>query len=251
MAGQEHPENLRDGFFQMLGDDQVFVRMFDHLPAVYFFIKDAQGRFIYVNAALCRVLGVSERQVIGKTDDDFFSPELADAYRAEDREVMNAGRTIADHVWLVPDQNGALRWFVSTKTPLNDRQGAAIGVAGAMQDVAHTGAVLGPYEQMSDVVRFISERYAEKITVQQLAELAHLSTSQFNRRFTKLFQMTPARYLTRIRINAACSLLTRTDEDLASIAEQCGFHDASHFVKQFKSLMSMTPGEYRLQESPA
>lgn len=235
----------RQAFFDRLGSEQVFVQLYDHLPAVYFFIKDAQGRFIYVNQALKKLLGKRDAQIIGKTDDDFFSPELADAYRAEDREVMAGGKTIADRVWLVPDAQGALNWFVSTKTPLKDRDGYAIGVAGAMQDVQMTGAVLGPYEQMSDVVRYIAEHYAQKITVDELAELAHLSASQFTRQFNKLFQMTPGRYLTRIRINAACSLLTRTDLDLSAIAERCGFHDASHFVKQFKKQMKMTPGAYR------
>jgi PAS domain S-box-containing protein len=242
---QANPDAIRDRFFEQLGNEQVFVRLYDHLPAVYFFVKDADGRFIYVNAALRKVLGVSEREIIGKTDDDFFAPELCDAYRAEDREVMNAGRTIADRVWLVPDRRGALRWFVSTKTPLVDRRGGVIGIAGAMQDVENTGAVLGPYQRMSDVVRFIGEHYDRKISVAQLADLAHLSPSQFNRQFTKLFSMTPARYIMRVRINASCSLLTRTDQDLTSIALRCGFHDASHFVKQFKSLIGMTPGEYR------
>ncbi|MEM9108489.1 MAG: AraC family transcriptional regulator [Planctomycetota bacterium] len=241
----DQTDELREAFFGRLADEQVLVHLFDHLPAVYFFIKDAEGRFMYVNRALQQVLGQDDTRIIGRTDDDFFSPELADAYRAEDREVMAAGKTIADRVWLVPDANGALYWFISTKTPLKDEDGIAIGVAGAMQDVQKTGAVLGPYEQMSDVVRFVAEHYADKITVEQLAELAHLSTSQFTRQFNKLFQMTPARYVTRIRINAACSLLTRTDDDLTSIGLSCGFHDASHFVKQFKKQMGQTPGEYR------
>ncbi|MEM6504517.1 MAG: AraC family transcriptional regulator [Planctomycetota bacterium] len=241
----DSPEKLPDAFFNRLADEQVLVQIFDYLPAVYFFIKDDQGRFMYVNRALQQVLGLDNARIIGRTDDDFFSPELADAYRAEDQEVMAGGKTIADRVWLVPDASGTLNWFVSTKTPLIDHEGRAIGVAGAMQDVQKTGAVLGPYEQMSEVVRFVAEHYAEKITVEQLAELAHLSASQFTRQFNKLFQMTPARYLTRIRINAACSLLTRTDDDLSSIALSCGFHDASHFVKQFKKQMGQTPGEYR------
>ena len=236
---------LRQAFFKRLGDDQVLVRLFDHLPAVYFFIKDAEGRFMYVNETMKKVLGQSDAGIIGKTDDEFFSPELADAYRAEDREVMAGGKTIADRVWLVPDTSGALNWFVSTKSPLKDRSGKAIGIAGAMQDVQKTGAVLGPYEQMSDVVRYVAEHYAEKITVDELADFAHLSPSQFTRQFNRLFQTTPARYLTRIRINAACSLLTRTDLDLTTIGARCGFHDASHFVKQFKKQMGITPGAYR------
>lgn len=245
MKPDRQHEKIRQDFFKRLGDEQDFVQLFDHLPAVYFFIKDADGRFIYVNEALKKVLGRSDEQIIGCTDDDFFSSELADAYRAEDREVMSHGRTISDRVWLVPDRGGALNWYVSTKTPLKNRKGEPIGIAGAMQDIQKTGSVLGPYEEMSDVVRYVAEHYAEKITVDELAGLAHLSTSQFTRQFNRLFQTTPARYLTRIRINAACSLLRRTDLDLASISERCGFHDASHFVKQFKKQIGMTPGEYR------
>jgi PAS domain S-box-containing protein len=236
---------MQERFFEALGDEQPLIRLFEHLPAVYFFIKDAEGRFVAVNDALKEVLGREVSEIIGKTDDDFFSAELSDAYRAEDREVMRAGRTISDRVWLVPDAGGALNWFVSTKTPLHDHDGKAIGIAGAMQDVQKSGAVLGPYEQMSEVVRYIAEHYAEKITVEELAALAHLSSSQFTRQFNRLFQTTPGRYVTRIRINAACSLLTRTDLDLTAIAEQCGFHDASHFVKQFKQQMGVTPGQYR------
>lgn len=245
MPNRPRTNPLRDAFFEKLGDDRVFVDMFDHLPAVYFFIKDAAGRFIYINRALRDVMGGSELSIIGKTDDDFFPPELADAYRAEDREVMAAGRTIADRVWLVPDTAGALRWFLSTKSPLFDRDGKPIGVAGAMQDVERSGAVLGPYKAMSEVVRYVSEHYAEKIPVDTLADLAHLSVSQFTRRFRKLFAMTPARYITHVRINAACGLLKRTDDDLASIAAATGFYDASHFVKQFKSVMTVTPLAYR------
>lgn len=238
-------QRIRQSFFDRLGDDRPIIDLFDHLPAVYFFIKDTEGRFIAANRALQRLLGVSEDEIVGKTDDDFFEPELADAYRAEDREAMTSDAAVSDRVWVVPDRNGTLNWFVSHKSPLRDRAGESIGVAGAMQDVQKSGALLGPYEQMSGVIQAISKRYDEKLGVDELAELAHLSTSQFTRRFNKLFNTTPARYLTRVRINAACSLLIRTDLDLAAIALRCGFHDASHFVKQFKSHLGTTPNAYR------
>jgi len=251
MATSRHDaRRVRDAFFKRLGDEQVFVRLFDHLPAVYLFIKDAAGRFMYLNRAMSELMGIDALAVVGQTDDAFFPPELADQYRAEDREVMAGRRTIPDRVWLVPDSTGTLRWFVSTKTPLLDRAGEAIGIAGAMQDVERSGAILGPYQQMSEVVRYVSDRYAEKITVDQLADLAHLSASQFTRRFRALFQMTPARYITRVRINAASRLLRHTDWGLTRIARETGFHDASHFVKQFKSVTGATPQKFRRAALP-
>lgn len=241
----ERMHRFQSAFFRRLGDDHPLVDLFDHLPAVYFFIKDDAGRFVHVNRTLCEVLGVDASQIVGKTDDDFFLPELAARYRAEDREVMDTGRTISGRVWLVPDQAGTLRWFLSSKSPLTDRTGRPIGIAGAMQDIDKSGAVLAPYEQLGEVVAHISRHYAERLRLTDLARRAHLSVSQLTRRFKQQFGMTPARYIRRVRLNAACRLLAETDLDLDTVAEHTGFYDASHFVKQFKSELGQTPHAYR------
>lgn len=221
------------------------VELFDHLPAVYFFVKDASGRFVHVNKALREVLGVEESGMIGRTDHDFFSAELADRYIEEDRRVIQTGCTLCDQVWLVPDRGGALRWFLSTKMPLRDRRGRGIGIAAVMQDIERSGAVLAPYQRFSAVVEHVIAHYADRISVAQLAQLAHLSVSQLIRRFRAHFGTTPARYIRRVRVNAAARLLIETDQTVEQIAGACGFYDASHFVKQFKHETGATPHAYR------
>ena len=242
------PKDFQKHFFSRIADPMAISVLFDHLPAVYLFMKDRNGRFTRMNKALYALLGVAnEAEVIGKTDYDFFASELADSYLAEDSHVMRTGRPLADRVWHVPDASGVLRWYISTKIPLFDEEGEVIGIAGAMQDFEKAGAVLAPYRQMSDVVKHVSDHYAEKLSSQSLAAMAHLSVSQFNRTFKKLFQTTPARYIAQVRIHAACGLLATTQLSLEAIAQRTGFCDASHFVKQFKRVMNETPRDYRLR----
>ncbi|TWU28330.1 AraC family transcriptional regulator [Bythopirellula polymerisocia] len=242
-----HPESQNE-FFSHLESPGSLMALLDHLPAIYFFAKDHQGCFMHVNRALLDVLGLSEEtDVIGKTDYDFFSLEVADRYRHQDQQVMTSGRPLTNHVCGVPDASGILRWYVETKIPLYDRQNRPIGVAGIMHDLEKAGATLAPYQRLSQAITHISNHFAEKITLDSLASLVHLSVSQFNRTFKQLFKITPAQYINRVRINAACSQLRSTSDSIETIASRTGFCDASHFVRQFKKVMNLTPKTYREQ----
>ena len=248
---QFRPDQFRktqELFFSQVQSPLPLLVLVDHLPATYFFAKDVQGRFIHVNRALLDVLGLAdESELEGKTDYDFFVPEVADRYREHDRQVMATGQGLVNHVCEVPDSAGVLRWYVETKIPLFDRENQPIGVAGIMHDLEKAGAMLAPYQRLSQAITHISNHYAEKITADALAKLVHLSVSQFNRTFKQLFGITPAEYVTRVRINAACTLLRSTCSSMETIADRTGFCDASHFVRQFKKIMNLTPNAYREQ----
>lgn len=242
------PPEPPNEFFSQLESPGPLMALLDHLPAIYFFAKDHQGRFMRVNRALLQVLGmVEETEVIGKTDYDFFLPEVADRYRNQDQQVISSGRPLTDHVCGVPDASGILRWYVETKIPLYDKLNRPLGVAGIMHDLDKAGATLAPYQRLSQAIMHISNHFTEKITLDSLANLVHLSVSQFNRNFKQLFKITPAQYINRVRINAACSLLRSSPCSVEVIASRTGFCDASHLVRQFKKVMSLTPKAYREQ----
>lgn len=235
-------------FFSAVESPLPLLALIDHMPATYFFAKDRQGRFVHMSRALLDVLGLSnEVEVWGKTDADFFMPEVADRYQEQDRQVMSSGEPVIDHVCGVPDALGVLRWYIETKIPLYDAENRALGVAGIMHDLEKAGASLAPYQRLSQAISHVSDHYAEKITVETLASLVHLSISQFNRTFKRLFRITPAQYIVRVRINAASSMLRTTSESIETIASRTGFCDASHFVRQFKKIMQLTPNGYREQ----
>lgn len=229
-----------------MSPDHSLADLFDHLPDVYFFLKTADSRFVKLNRAMSRLHGFDEDgPMVGKTDHDFHRAELADRYVAEDRRVMRSRRALPNQVWLVPTAEGELRWYLSSKTPVFDRAGNVIGIAGAMRDYERAGAVLEPYQEMAAVIGHVADCYGERITVGELAAIAHVSVSQFERRFKSLFQMTPTAYIEQVRIHAACTALVSTRDPIASIGARCGFYDQSHFTRRFRRAMAMTPRVYR------
>jgi transcriptional regulator GlxA family with amidase domain len=100
---------------------------------------------------------------------------------------------------------------------------------------------------MNAVLEYVREHYADPIKVEELARLANLSPSQFERRFKKVFQITPTKHILNVRIRAACNLLSSTNDTIAAIALESGFYDHSHFAHNFMRVMGVSPSTYREQ----
>ncbi|MEI6516767.1 MAG: AraC family transcriptional regulator, partial [bacterium] len=91
----------------------------------------------------------------------------------------------------------------------------------------------------------INTHYHEDISIRILAEMAHLSVSQFERKFKKTFQLTPVRHIIQVRIKAAKQLLVSTSKKISTIAQDTGFYDHSHFTREFIRETGFTPRDYR------
>jgi len=96
-----------------------------------------------------------------------------------------------------------------------------------------------------DALSLIHDRYQENISVEDLAEVAHLSRSALVRRFHEVCGMSPHKYLIKRRIEAATHYLENTDLPLAEIAESSGFYDIAHFTRIFKAETGKSPVNYR------
>ncbi len=242
----KHIASFRRRFFQRLGNPWDLGLLFDYLPDTYFYAKNSRGQFVMVNRAMASMFGsLSPEDMIGKTDRDFSPLDLADQFVAEDHGVMKTRQPVIYQAWLIPDRRGALKWYLSSKIPLFDAGGRVVGIAGAMRDVEKASEWLAPYQEMESAVKFLLTHYIGKIDFRELARLAHLSLSQFDRRFKQLFQLTPQRFLLRVRVHAACQMLVSTDESILQIALNTGFYDQSYFTKQFLRQKNMTPSAYR------
>ncbi len=240
------PQRFQRRFFERLETSLSLTPLFDYLPEVYLYVKDRRSRFVKVNEALWRLRGcAAESEMIGLCDLDMHPQHLAEQYMAEDRRVMRSGRPLPNQIWLVPGSGEELKWFISSKIPLFDAQGRVIGIAGVMRDLEKAESLIRPYREMDEAITYVLHHYAEPIEVMQLASLTHLSVSQFDRRFKRLYQMTPMQYVLRVRINAACQALTTSDRTIAEIALATGFYDQSYFTKQFRKQLAQTPTEYR------
>lgn len=228
----------------------AFLRLLNFLPDVYFFAKNAKGEFQAANQGFVEMLGAHRLEdILGKTDHDFSPRHLADAFVSDDRRVISSGQAIANRVELVPNADGSVSWHVTSKVPLLDGRGRVVGLAGVTRDLQKARTSLRRFSAMSDVIDHMERNFATRITVEELAALAHLSVSQFERRFRAVFGASPMRHLQRVRLDKACALLAGSDEKITAIASRCGFYDHSHFIRLFTRAIGMSPLAYRRQAS--
>jgi PAS domain S-box-containing protein len=239
---------FKEGFLARMHSPQQMQLLFNHLPDVYYFVKDREGRFVMANDTFVRQCGAGEEmEIIGKTDFDFFPLGRAESYVKDDTYVMETGKSIIDRVELAPDPGNSINWFITTKVPIYSNEGEIIGLAGTARDITRAGLALRPYTEMRTVLVYVRDNYSQPIEVKELAALLHLSISQFERRFRKVFQISPLKHIMNVRIRAASLRLTTTNDTIAGIALDCGFYDHSHFTRNFRKIMGVSPKEYRQQ----
>ena len=227
-------------------DPNSILALFSALGDVYFFMKDSEGRFIGANDLQLEKLGLkSEDELIGKTDFDFFPSYMIAHYAKDDAAVMDSGEPILRRVELVADPDGSVSWHITSKFPLYDTLGNCVGIIGCKRDFDRSDNAWQPYRRMNAVVDYINLHYAEPIEMAQLAQVASLSISQFERRFRIVFEQTPSRFLIRYRLTHASQILMRSDNTVSQIAQEVGFYDHSHFTREFQKLFGMAPGSYR------
>jgi AraC-like DNA-binding protein len=246
-----NPEVFRQNFLKQLDGVQPFQQLLDLLPDVAFFMKDRQGRFVMHNRRgyeYCRV--ASELETIGKTDYDFYPKDRADMYVEGDRQVMRTGIPIINAIAPAPEEEGSDKLIIYSKVPLKDRQGRIIGIAGIHREVEGQRSTPKSYGRLSRAVQHLHTHHAKPLTTRQLAAMVGISHSQFDRRFRKLFGTTLRQYLLRIRVHAACRLLTQTEKSITDVALEVGFYDHAHFTRTFSKLMGIAPLAYRKRHQP-
>ena len=94
-------------------------------------------------------------------------------------------------------------------------------------------------------LNYMESHFNEKITVKQLAEYVDLNPRYLSEVFKKEKGVTITEYLTAMRIEVACSLLTRTEYTYAQIAYSLAFCSQSHFSCVFRERTGYTPHQYR------
>ncbi len=225
--------------------DPTLYGLFDHLPMVIFYMKDAQGTFIRCNPRFEEFHGLNHGAAIGLNDFSLHHPAIASRYQNEDHKVMETGKPAINRIWLVPGAKGLLRWWVSNKFPTYDGSGKISGIAGVMYEISDAKGMTEPFARIEPALKLIHSELHASITTAQLAAACHYSESQFNRIFRDLTGQSPRQYLLHHKIETAKDLLARTDLPLSQIAFQCGFYDASDFGKRFREIEDLTPKQYR------
>jgi PAS domain S-box-containing protein len=96
-------------------------------------LKDDQGRFLAVNRPFAAQFGwPSAESLVGKTDFDIASEDLAEAYRADDRAILDSGKSKIVEEWI--EDRGERRWSETFKSPVS-LDGRVIGTVGFARDI--------------------------------------------------------------------------------------------------------------------
>jgi AraC family transcriptional regulator len=99
--------------------------------------------------------------------------------------------------------------------------------------------------QQKKVAQYIEEHLSEDISLATLAELARLSPFHFVRAFKQSFGLPPHRYLSRLRMEHAKSLLADPAISVTQIGFNLGFNETSSFTTTFRKHTGLTPTAYR------
>jgi AraC-like DNA-binding protein len=98
---------------------------------------------------------------------------------------------------------------------------------------------------IAEVVDFITEHFAEDISLSKAADMAAMSQTAFARNFQKFTGSKFSEFVTRVRIGQACSMLQATDLRVATICHEVGYNNLANFNRHFLKIKQMTPSNYR------
>ena len=148
-------------------DRNLYRALIDNYPdSIY--VKDAQARKTLANKANVRNMGFeSEAEVLGKTDFDLFTPEVAAKLFANDQKVLR-GESLLDHEERLVTANGEVYWMLTTKVPWRDAAGNIIGIIGGGRNITR---------QKETELKLTTERNLLRTVIENLPDCVYAKDS--------------------------------------------------------------------------
>ena len=100
-------------------------------------------------------------------------------------------------------------------------------------------------QRFAYITLYIKEHLCEKISIEHLSKLACMSRANFFRYFKQEFGITPIDFINSERLKLAKELMTRPEDSIRDISMCTGFSDVNYFIRTFRKMEGITPGEYR------
>lgn len=101
------------------------------------------------------------------------------------------------------------------------------------------------YDKMKIIYEYVQKNFSEKITLEEVSNIASMSTVSFNRFIKKRTGKTFVNYINNIRIGYAARWLAEKDLSISVIAFKSGFNNIANFNRSFKTIKKCTPSQYR------
>ncbi|MBZ0089942.1 MAG: PAS domain S-box protein, partial [Thermoanaerobaculia bacterium] len=143
---------------ESLADERLRLRtVLDTIPDLVW-LKDPEGRFLACNPAFEHLMGASEKELVGRTDYDFFDRAQADSFRSRDRDAACAGRSLMNEESVTFAADGHQALIETIKTPVRDHRGELLGVLGVARDVTEVRRTAEALRQSEERLRLFIEQ---------------------------------------------------------------------------------------------
>ena len=151
----------------------IFDFLLENTPDQIYF-KDRRGRFLRASRAVAELLGASSaKDLIGKTDFDFWSVETARAAAADEQRIMKTREPLVGKIERLVHRDGRISWDYTTKMPLLDTRGEVIGICGINKDFTAMKCMQDALEEERDRLKAtIAELEAKNAQLQADLQLA-------------------------------------------------------------------------------
>ncbi|MGB9960283.1 MAG: GAF domain-containing protein [Candidatus Bathyarchaeales archaeon] len=154
-------------------EDNVFERFLENgtrlrsliqaIPDVVYF-KDTRGRYLLVNSAFEKLVGLRQEEIVGKTDEQLLPADLATQCRRSDEEAIKRGAIVRSEEQTL-DEKGEKKYFETIKAPIYDNQGKAIGVVGVSRDMTERKHMEEKMRESEELFRSIVEGSHDGIAI--------------------------------------------------------------------------------------
>jgi PAS domain S-box-containing protein len=134
--------------------------LLENLPQKIFF-KDRKSVYIAANENYARDLKIKPDEIAGRTDYDFFPKKLAEKYRADDKRIMESGKT--EDIEEEYIQDGQKVFVHTVKTPVKDENGNVVGILGIFWDITESKRVEEALRESEEKFRMIFQNVNDEI----------------------------------------------------------------------------------------
>lgn len=104
--------------------------------------------------------------------------------------------------------------------------------------------------KIAPALKFISDNYMNQVSINDLSKKCSISTSHLRRLFADAIGLSPSEYLCMVRIKMASILLINQEESILEVSMEVGYNTLSSFNRHFKSIMGVSPKQWRKQKAP-